>query len=554
MGKPNGTEKKNKFIFRAVLVPMDLALVNLGYLLAFWLKFGWKIPEDNFAAYLSTCPWLTLAAMALLYFYRLYSSYRWRWTEVFASLVCVVFFQGLAAMAVTFFLRGFSFPRTVLLLAPLIQLALLSLWRRAAWHVERRLENPRRVVVVGQPSDALALADKLEAAPGGILKVAGLVVENGEETDDLVPGYLPLPRFLPPGSDLPPVAGSGTALAEAAAGADLAVKVAGSRDAGLPGRAVRAESGVGRAEDSSGAGFPWPASAMADARRLSEDYHRLCNILGRWPVLGGVAEFCECLDAVRPDQVFVCSALSPEAKAEVVYACVARDRNVFLVPGLYEIMLAQARLDQVDDVPVFTVGRLAIPEEAKFVKRATDILISLATLVAAAPLFALVATAVRLDSPGPVFYRQKRLTLQGKPFYLYKFRTMVADAERESGPVLASENDPRVTRVGRFLRATRIDELPQLLNVLKGNMSIVGPRPERPSFVDELMKETPEYVYRMNIKSGITGLAQIAGRYSTSPENKLKYDLLYTKSYSPARDLAILLQTVKVILMKDRAS
>ncbi|MCL6635162.1 MAG: sugar transferase, partial [Peptococcaceae bacterium] len=259
----------------------------------------------------------------------------------------------------------------------------------------------------------------------------------------------------------------------------------------------------------------------------------------RWPVLGDVAEFCECLDAVGPDQVFVCSSLSPQARAEVVYACVARDRKVFLVPDLYEIMLAQARLEQVDDVPVFTVGRLAIPEEALVVKRATDVLLSLAALAAAAPIFVLIALAVKLDSPGPVFYRQKRLTLQGRPFYLYKFRTMVADAERESGPVLAAENDPRVTRVGRFLRAARLDELPQLLNVLKGDMSIVGPRPERPCFVDELVKEAPEYAYRMNVKSGITGLAQIAGRYSTSPEHKLKYDLLYARSYSPARDLAI---------------
>jgi lipopolysaccharide/colanic/teichoic acid biosynthesis glycosyltransferase len=131
---------------------------------------------------------------------------------------------------------------------------------------------------------------------------------------------------------------------------------------------------------------------------------------------------------------------------------------------------------------------------------------------------------------------------------------MVVNAEQESGPVLATENDPRITRVGRFLRGTRIDEIPQLLNVLAGDMSIVGPRPERPFFVNELIKDSPEYAYRMNVKSGITGLAQIAGRYSTSPENKLKYDLLYTKSYSLSKDLAILLQTVKVILMKDKAS
>ncbi|OPZ71507.1 MAG: UDP-N-acetylgalactosamine-undecaprenyl-phosphate N-acetylgalactosaminephosphotransferase [Firmicutes bacterium ADurb.Bin456] len=257
---------------------------------------------------------------------------------------------------------------------------------------------------------------------------------------------------------------------------------------------------------------------------------------------------------VEPDQVFICSTLPQEQKAGVVYACVDKNVKVLLVPDLYEIMLAQARLEQVDDVPVFSIGYLGIPPESAFLKRVTDIALSLAALVVMAPLSALVCIAIKLDSRGPVLYRQKRLTLQGKPFYLYKFRTMVDKAEQESGPVLASENDPRVTRVGRFLRAARIDEIPQLINVLKGDMSIVGPRPERPFFVRELVKDMPEYAYRLNVKSGITGLAQVAGKYSTSPGNKLIYDLLYTKSYSPARDLAILLQTIKVILMKDRAS
>ncbi|TEB09727.1 sugar transferase [Pelotomaculum propionicicum] len=472
-------KRKKSMLFQITLLVLDLVLINLGYLLAFLIKFGWNIPAINFAAYLSTWPWLTLAALSLFYFYGLYGSYRWRWAEVFASLICVLFFQALAAMALSFLFRGFSFPRSVLLTAPFMQLALLALWRRVAWLLEKGMQETRKVIVVGQPLEAVVLAEKLESATGGSIKVAGFVVDASSDR-----GVQELERL--------------------------------EREE-LPG-------------------------------------NPLCGILGRWPVLGDMTNFCDCLDDVRPDQVFACSTLSQEDKAGVVYACVSRDRKVSLVPDLYEIMLAQARLEQVDDVPVFTVGCLAIPEEAQFIKRATDILLSLAALAVAAPLYLLAAFAIKLDSPGPVLYRQKRLTLQGKPFYLYKFRTMVVNAEQETGPVLASENDPRVTRVGRFLRAARIDEIPQLLNVLKGDMSIVGPRPERPFFVNELIKEKPEYIYRMNVKSGITGLAQIAGRYSTSPENKLKYDLLYTKSYSPAKDLAILLQTVKVILMKDRAS
>lgn len=467
-----------KALFAIVLVSVDLILINAGYLISFLLKFGWNIPARNMEAYLSTWPWLTISALCLLFFYRLYGSYRWRWSEVFASIICVVFFQALIAMAVSFLFRGFAFPRSVLIMAPFIHLVLLSLWRRAAWHIERGLQSSRRVIIVGSPFEAVSVAEKLESAPGGFINVVGLVIAN---------------------------------------------------------RGVENNENVGTINN----GQPYCESPRV----------QIC-----WPVLGAVDDFCECLDAVKPDQVFLCSKLSQDDKAEVVYACVARDTTVFMVPDLYEIMLAQSRLEQVDDVPVFTVGRLAIPEEVHFIKRATDIMLSMIALLITIPLHIIVAMAIKLDSRGSILYRQKRLTLQGKPFYLYKYRTMVTNAEKDSGPVMARENDPRVTRVGRILRATRVDELPQLLNVLKGDMSLVGPRPERPFFVNELMKENPEYIYRMNVKSGITGLAQIAGKYSTSPEHKLKYDLLYTKSYSPAKDLAIMLQTLKVIFMKDRAS
>ncbi len=470
--------RKNLLLFKLGLLLADLTLINLSYILAFVLKFGWDIPHYNFEAYTSTWPWLSLSGLVFFCFYRLYGSYRWRWTEVFASLVCVVFFQALAAMALSFFFRGFSFPRTVLLAAPFIQLALLALWRRAAWHIERRIQSTKRVIVAGSSLDALALVEKLESATGGLMKVEGVVLDALPGPDSTQPGQL-------------------------------------------------------KTDDRN------PASE-------SESFNP--------PVLGEVEDIYKALVEVEPDQVFVCSTLSQEQKARVVYACVDKDITVFLVPDLYEIMLAQARLEQVDDVPVFTVGHLSISPESMFFKRVTDIALSLLALVLTAPLCLLVGVAVKLDSRGPVLYRQKRLTLQGKPFYLYKFRTMVDKAERESGPVLAKENDPRVTRVGRLIRAARIDEIPQLFNVLKGDMSIVGTRPERPFFVSKLVKEIPEYAYRLNVKSGITGLAQIAGRYSTSPENKLIYDLLYTKSYSPARDLAILLQTIKVILMRDRAS
>lgn len=161
------------------------------------------------------------------------------------------------------------------------------------------------------------------------------------------------------------------------------------------------------------------------------------------------------------------------------------------------------------------------------------------------------AIAIKADSKGPVIYSQERVGLYGKTFKVYKFRSMRQDAEAKSGPVLAKEGDNRITKVGRFIRATRIDELPQLFNVLKGEMSIVGPRPERPFFVEQYVQERPEYSYRHNVKPGITGLAQIAGKYNTTAYDKLIYDLIYIQEQSVKTDLIIMLQTFKVLITKE---
>lgn len=503
-----GTNNK-LFIFRIILVLVDLALVNVGYLLTFLFRYGLPVPRYNIEPYLVAWPLLTLSALGLLYFYRLYSGYRYRWAEIFAGILCVVFFQALAAIAIAFYLRGFSFPRLVLMLAPMMQLVLLAAWRRLAWHIERGLMVKRKVLVVGSQSEAVALAEKLESTSFGIIQVIGLVLDclNSEGNE---PNHKTKSRLC--------VSTSGNMV------------VAAGYDASPPPDGVYSFDGK------------------------SADTKQLHHLLESRQVLGDISSFCECLDTVQLDEVFVCAGLSLEERAEVLYTCAARNVRAYLVPDFYEILVAQSRLEQVDDLPVFAVSRLTIPEEARFYKRAIDITFSLAGLLLSAPLMALIALAVKLDSTGPVFYRQQRLTENGKPFYLYKFRTMVDKAEAATGPVLAETDDPRITRVGRILRAARLDELPQLINVLRGEMSLVGPRPERSFFIDQLVREVPEYAYRMNVKSGITGLAQVAGRYSTSPECKLMYDLLYTRSYSPARDIAILMQTLKVILMKDRAS
>jgi sugar transferase (PEP-CTERM system associated) len=184
-------------------------------------------------------------------------------------------------------------------------------------------------------------------------------------------------------------------------------------------------------------------------------------------------------------------------------------------------------------------------------KRAGSILISMIGLVVSLPLLPLIAIAIKLSSPGPLFYGQKRVGRKGAIFYCYKFRTMRADAEADTGPTWAGDDDPRITPVGRFLRSTRLDEIPQLWNVLKGDMSLVGPRPERPEFTKWLQQEIPFYYLRDTVRPGITGWAQTRYKYGNSLEDakeKLRYDLFYIKNMSPGLDVLIFLNTVGTIL------
>lgn len=219
-----------------------------------------------------------------------------------------------------------------------------------------------------------------------------------------------------------------------------------------------------------------------------------------------------------------------------------------VVPGVYEALFGRINFETLSDIPLVDVVMPPDTAWAKFGKRVLDIVFSLISLILLSPLLIITAFIIKLTSKGPVFYLQKRVGLNGAEFNCIKFRTMVKDAELYSGPVLAEQNDPRITRVGRFLRKYRIDEIPQLFNILRGEMSLIGPRPERPEFVRVYEKEIPLYKYRHLVRPGITGLAQIYGKYDTDPENKLKYDLIYILNLSFNLDMFILLRTVNVVL------
>lgn len=253
------------------------------------------------------------------------------------------------------------------------------------------------------------------------------------------------------------------------------------------------------------------------------------------------------------DTVIITTGINYSKRKEIVKYCNKYLKELLIVPNNYELYLLNAKIDQLDDILTVRIGVMELSEEQRLIKRVIDIIISLIGILITLPIMLLVSLVIKFDSKGNILFKQERLTIGEKPFNLYKFRTMVENAEELTGPILAQEHDPRITKVGNILRLTRLDELPQLFNVLIGDMSIVGPRPERPFFVKKYKDSIPDYNYRMNVKAGITGLAQVLGKYATNFEDKLKYDLLYINNYSILLDLKLMLQTVKIVLIKDKS-
>ncbi len=247
------------------------------------------------------------------------------------------------------------------------------------------------------------------------------------------------------------------------------------------------------------------------------------------------------------DEVVICKRISDDKQLNLlIYLLLKLKVNVVFNPLIYAELLSASILEKnsVRFLATF-MGRKSDCEE--FLIRAFDTTISLLALFLLVPLIAVVSLIIKLTSSGPVFYKQTRVAKDGKTFTLYKFKTMVNNAEKHTGPVLATENDPRVTRIGRFLRTSRIDEIPQLFNVMRGDMSLVGPRPERPHFVKrhKALREI-----RLAVKPGLTGLAQIRNAYDLHPRHKLKYDYLYIQRRSLLLNLYILMKTIPVVLRK----
>lgn len=257
------------------------------------------------------------------------------------------------------------------------------------------------------------------------------------------------------------------------------------------------------------------------------------------------------VEEITKHDAVILNDVPAEMRNDILKYCYRYRVRTYVAPKLTDIMLRGAKNITLFDTPLLLVKGTGLTPAQRVAKRAMDILLGSIALVIAAPVMAVVAIAIKLEDGGPVFFRQKRMTRNGREFEILKFRSMIVDAEKYSGAVLAEEDDPRITKVGKFIRATRLDEIPQVINIVKGDMSIVGPRPERKVIADEYCKEIPEFAYRLKVRGGLTGYAQIYGKYNTSAYDKLRLDLMYIENYSLLLDIKLIILTLRIIFSKD---
>lgn len=240
-----------------------------------------------------------------------------------------------------------------------------------------------------------------------------------------------------------------------------------------------------------------------------------------------------------------------EKRNKILKICFENDIRAYTTTKVSDILVRGAEKLHIFDTPLLLYRNIGLTFEQRFFKRALDIVVSVIMLVLTSPLLLLSAIAIKIYDGGPVFFRQARCTIGGKIFYIHKFRSMIVDAEKDGSPHPAEECDPRITPIGKFLRTTRLDELPQFIDILVGDMSLVGPRPERVEHIKQYCEEIPEFQYRLKVRGGLTGYAQLYGKYNTSPYDKLQLDLMYIQNYSFFLDLRLILMTVKIMFMKE---
>ena len=251
----------------------------------------------------------------------------------------------------------------------------------------------------------------------------------------------------------------------------------------------------------------------------------------------------------RHDAVLI-SDLPAETRNDILKYCYDIGKRIYMLPKITDIIISSSDQIHLFDNVAYISKNYGLSQDQRIAKRIMDIVISSIMIIVTSWLMDIIALAIKLGDKGPVFYKQNRLTIDGKVFEIIKFRSMRVDAEK-MGPQLSTKHDPRITKVGHVLRASHMDELPQLFNVFAGSMSMVGPRPERPEISSEYTKNVPEFNYRLKVKAGLTGYAQVYGRYNSTPYNKLRLDLTYIQNYSVWLDIKCMVMTVKILFQRE---
>lgn len=434
--------KSDGLVYKVLEEVLYISYVLLGYYLAFLIRFDMNPSIHNIKPYFDSIPFIIIATIIVFYFYSIISTFKKPLFEnaviIFISLILI----DILTVAIVFFNRGFSFPRSIFFIGFIIQFLLIFTTKILILSFFKRKRTEKDILIIALKEEAEYIAKKI------------LIDKNNLDS-------------------------------------------------------IRYINEI-----------------------IDKNTYKLIDLV---------------------DKVYIGDTIDNSDKLDIINYCSEMGKAIYLIPSLFEISLVDFKVSQVDDLLIFKLEDLGLTYEQRFMKRMSDIAISLIGLILTSPILIIISIVIKLYDKGPIFFKQERVTESNKKFNLYKFRTMIVDAEKHTGPVLSTEKDPRITALGRFLRTSRIDELPQLLNVIKGDMSIVGPRPERPFFVQQFNNEIDGFKYRTFVKAGITGLAQILGNYATDPKTKAKYDLLYIKNYSLLLDIKIIFNTIKIMFLKESA-
>lgn len=436
MKSKEGFDKTKKVIIGMI----EVILYHFSIFLSFYIRYEGDIPFFNYIAYESGRTYILAAFIVMNIIFGVYIFYNKSTTDLLFITTIIQIILTVMVMAMTFFGRWFSFPRSVIAISFVLSTIILFIFRVLVFKLYERISGTKKVMVVGEEAHIKETVHNFENAKNKRHKVTSIVLDNYYE-----------------------------------------------------------------------------------------------NILKH-------------LETV--DIVYLASNITHAERLKIYELLIRKNKNIFVNTSFEHLVLVNPNIMNIEDESVIELSNFMISPEFDLIKRVIDFLIALIMITLTSPLMIIAIILIKSTSKGPIIYKQVRITKNQKEFNIYKFRTMSATAEQETGPVLALANDVRVTPVGKYLRALRIDELPQLFNVLNGSMSLVGPRPERPFFVEQFIKENPYYDLRHNVRAGITGYAQVYGKYATNFNSKLNFDLVYIKNYNLILDVKILFQTIKVLFDK----